>query len=201
MLKCGISLCCCGRLSVPLSTSLGWQRENLWEGDAGNRSQELNKQLYSCLVSLFWLSRPEFCPGATGTGYIPPDILLVSWGWKLFPCHPSRPFLPGQPSWWTEVLGKRTATKCLTGVKWLRAPSRKVSCLVSSSNHVAYVTHWKYQVKRGKESKMGGKMCWGLKIVYVNMPYCLLKGKGGSASLTSSGWCLKVWEWTTVVTN
>jgi len=42
-----------------------------------------------------------------------------------------------------------------------------------------------------------------LKIKNSVCKYALLTAQreGGSASLTLPGWCLKVWEWTTVVTN
>lgn len=42
-----------------------------------------------------------------------------------------------------------------------------------------------------------------LKIKNSVCKYVLLtaQGKGGMAALTAPGWCLKVWEWTTVVAN
>lgn len=118
-----------------------------------------------------------------------------------------------------EVLEEETATKCPVSVKqeeWmlLLGLSGKVSVPLFSAP--AMWVMWLVRNIRGeicglKERKRiqsflrflkGGKEnCWRLKIVYVNMPYWLLEGKGGSASLTLPGWCLKVWEWTTVVTN
>lgn len=53
-----------------------------------------------------------------------------------------------------EVLEKGIATKCLTGGSDM-SPGRKVCFLVSISSCLGYVTCWKDQLKRGKESKMG----------------------------------------------
>lgn len=117
-----------------------------------------------------------------------------------------------------DVLETETATKCPMWVKqeeWilLLSPIGQVSVLLFSAP--AMWVMWLVGNIRGEvccskerkgiqsflHLKRGGGKCWRLKTVYVNMPYWLLKGKGGSASLTLPGWCLKVWEWTTVVTN
>lgn len=102
----------------------------------------------------------------------------------------------------TEVLEKGTAMKCLTCVKWKHVPKQEglFSCFQPPAMWVMWLVE-NIRWREERNPKWGGKMCWRFKRVHVNMPYCLLKGKGGSASLTLPGWCLKVWEWTTVVTN
>lgn len=163
-------------------------------------------------------SAAQFDLGAAGTQYIglSTHILLVSWDHKLFPCHPSEPFFSGQlrgykcwkrrqPQSVQRVRSKRSEYYCSLQVgKSLFSCFQLQPCGLCPWLEILGV---KFAArKRGKESRAscsfrGKKKCWRLKIVYVNMPYWLLKAKGGSASLTLPGWCLKVWEWTAVVTN